>query len=220
MATNNPALPVLCFDPDQHPDATLKAFNEFVESFELRYDALYPDPPKISLETAIQRWRLTQDDDKTKLNVEAFDEIKEGLRSVDRVAKVLGLFSSKRLYQDWAAAEPSAKNRKEAKWGPFLTKMRAFYKPTENHTLKNYHFRQLTQGEDETLTAYCNHVESEAKHCQFNCTSEDCTAEATAVRDQILIGTVNSTVRAESLLKSWDLKTLLKSKVRRRAEPR
>ena len=158
MATSNPALPSLYFDPDKHPDSTLKAFNDFVESFELRYDALYPEPPKISLETAIERWKLCQGDEKVKLTGDQFDEIKEGLRSADRVTKLLGMFSSKRLYQDWLSAEPSEKNRKGAKWNTFLTKMRALYKPTENPTLKNYHFRQLVQCEDETLTAFCNRV--------------------------------------------------------------
>ena len=33
------------FDPDCHPDNTLKAFNEFVIDFNLRYAATYPDPP-------------------------------------------------------------------------------------------------------------------------------------------------------------------------------
>ena len=210
MATNNPALPTIYFDPDKHPDATLKAFNKFIKSFELQYDALYPEPPKISLETAIERWKLSQEDEKNRMTGEQFDEIKEGLRSADRVTKLLGMFSSKRLYQDWVTAEPSEKNRKGAKWGTFLAKMKEFYKPTENLTLKNYHFRQLIQGEEETLTAFCNRVETEAKHCQFNCESEHCTAEATAIRDQIVIGTVNNTVREEALLKSWDLKTLRK----------
>ena len=37
----------LFFDPDKHPEDTLKAFQEFVQTFELRYNAQYPDPPTI-----------------------------------------------------------------------------------------------------------------------------------------------------------------------------
>jgi hypothetical protein len=48
----------LYFDPDLHPDDTLRAFDEFIQSFELRYDAQYPDPPKTSLDGAIERWKL------------------------------------------------------------------------------------------------------------------------------------------------------------------
>ena len=33
------------FDPDNHPDDTLKSFVEFAQDFELRYAASYPDPP-------------------------------------------------------------------------------------------------------------------------------------------------------------------------------
>ena len=37
---------VLYFDPDKFTEKTLKALLEFVEDFELRYDASYPDSPK------------------------------------------------------------------------------------------------------------------------------------------------------------------------------
>ena len=37
---------------------TLKAFVEFVQDFELRYAATYPDIPKVSLDAAVQRWRI------------------------------------------------------------------------------------------------------------------------------------------------------------------
>ena len=37
-------IPSLFFDPDEHPEDTLKAFTGFVESFERRYNAQYPDP--------------------------------------------------------------------------------------------------------------------------------------------------------------------------------
>ena len=33
------------FEPDEHPEDTLKSFDEFIKVFGLRYDAQYPDPP-------------------------------------------------------------------------------------------------------------------------------------------------------------------------------
>jgi len=45
----------LFFDPDDHPDNTHKAFNEFTQIFELRYNAQYPDPSRVSLDAAIER---------------------------------------------------------------------------------------------------------------------------------------------------------------------
>ena len=47
------------FDPDKHPEDTLKAFEEFIKKFSLRYEAQFPDPPKVSLGAAIQRWKIT-----------------------------------------------------------------------------------------------------------------------------------------------------------------
>ena len=47
-----------------------------------------------------------------------------------------------------------------------------------------------------------------AKHCNFTCTAESCTAEDTAVRDQIIIGLKRNDIRQEALKKSWDLDTL------------
>ena len=86
--------------------------------------------------------------------------------------------------------------------------MRAYYKPTENSTLKNYHFRDMRQGPEETFTAFCSRVALEAGHCTFKCNNDNCTAEETATRDQIVIGTRYQNIREEALLKSWDLPTL------------
>ena len=44
----------LFFDPDQHPEGTLKAFEKFTQMFQLRYNAQYPEPPKVSLDAAIE----------------------------------------------------------------------------------------------------------------------------------------------------------------------
>jgi hypothetical protein len=183
---DNPVTTSLCFNPDDHPDATLKAFDDFVQMYELRYDAQYPDPPKVSIDAAIERWKLTQQNAEAKPTIDQYDEIRDEWRSKDRVAKFLGLFSTKRL-TDWTAAVPSETNRKAATWEIFKTKMKEFYKPTENTTLTNFYFRQLSHNKDETFTSFCNRVESESKHCQFKCQSDDCTAEATAIRDQIVI---------------------------------
>ena len=45
-------------NPDQHPEDTLKAFEEFIQLFKLRYDAQFPDPPKVSMDAAIDRWKV------------------------------------------------------------------------------------------------------------------------------------------------------------------
>ena len=144
----------LHFDPDQHPDDTLKAFNEFIQSFYLRYEAQYPDPPKVSIDAAIERWKLANDTAKPML--EQYDSLRNEWRSKDRVAKFLGMFSSRQMYADWQVAEPDETKRTQATWEYFDAQIQAYYKPTENLTLKNHQFRTLMQATHEAFPAFCN----------------------------------------------------------------
>ena len=123
----------LYFDPDLFPNDLLKAFSEFIQDFVLRYEAKFPDPPKASLDTALERWKLLNP---KKPTIEEYDSIVEEWRNRDKVAKFLGIYSSRRMFSDWKAAEPSEQNRKEASWDEFVTKMETYYRPTENLTLK------------------------------------------------------------------------------------
>ena len=118
------------------------------------------------------------------------------------------MFSSHKLYEDWCVAQPDEEERSNARWPEFVESMRKYYKPTENLTLKHFNFRTLTQQSDETFPRFCNRVEAEAKHCSFKCTSDTCTSENVAVRDQIIIGTSDTDIRDEALKQSWDLKQL------------
>ena len=111
----------LYFDPDCHPDDTLKSFGEFAQDFELRYSATYPDPPKVSLESAIQRWKLTNDSKSPSVN--EYDSIIDEWKSRDMVAKFLGIYSSRRFYTDWVSALPNEGERKNATWAILKTKI-------------------------------------------------------------------------------------------------
>ena len=112
------------------------------------------------------------------------------------------------MYEDWSAEEPDPEQRNEVTWEIFVKKMKEFYKPAQNVTLKNNQFRSISQERDESFQAFCNRVDRESRHCYFKCTSKKCTAEETAVRDQIMIGTNNDIIHEEALLKAWDLKSL------------
>ena len=97
------AASALFVDLDDHPEDTLKAFNEFIQVFELRYNAQYPDPPNVSLDAAIQRWKFTnttQANPNPKPTLAQYNQISAEWRSKDRVAKFLGMFTSSRLYTD------------------------------------------------------------------------------------------------------------------------
>ena len=201
----------LYFDPNENAENPLKAFNDFCDTFLLRYDALYPDPPKVSLEAAITRWtygQRTVANPDPKPNLEQYDEIRNSWRNTDKVTKFLGLFSSKQFQNDWLAAEPDPAIRSGISWGEFVDKMKTFYKPADNPTLRNYQFRNLSQRDDETFIAFVTRVEQEARNCSFKCQHADCTSEETNVRDQIVFGTKHDLIRDDAMIKSWDLKTL------------
>ena len=109
----------LFFNPEDHPENTLKAFQEFIQHFELHYDASYPDPPKVSLEAVIERLKImgaTPGNPSTKPNLEQFDNLCEHTKSHEKVSKFLGTYSSRRLYTDWCMAAPEEKTRKNAQW--------------------------------------------------------------------------------------------------------
>ena len=208
---NEPRSQQVFFNPDDHPEDTLKAFEEFTKIFNLRYDAQYPDPPKVSLEAAIERWIVTNATEakpKPKPNLEQYDKICSDWKQKDKVAKLLGMFSSHKLYEDWCVAQPDENERPKAKWPEFVRIMKEYYKPTENETLKHYTFRSIFQQPDETFPRFCNRVDAEARHCNFKCPSVNCTAESVAIRDQIIIGTNDNSIREEALKQSWDLKDL------------
>ena len=57
----------LHYDPDCYPDDTLEAFTDFVLDFELWYDDNFPDPPKVFLDPAFLRWKLSRDDQKPSI---------------------------------------------------------------------------------------------------------------------------------------------------------
>ena len=132
----------LCFDPNEHPENRLKPFQEFL-CFQLWYIDLYPGPPKVSLDEAIECWKISQaapENPSSKPNLEQFDEICEDTKSRDKNAKFLGMYSSSRLYTDWCMAVPTEKARKYVKWNKVVTIVTQYYKPTESIALKHFQF--------------------------------------------------------------------------------
>ena len=99
--------------------------------YELRYSARYTDPPsKVSLDAAIERWKLTTATDAQpdlKPNLAQYDEIRAEWRSKDKVTKFLGMFCSARLYTDWQVALPDPTDRDSATWPQFLFAIRTYY---------------------------------------------------------------------------------------------
>ena len=149
----------LQFNPDDHPYTTLKAFNEFIEQYEFRYDAQFPEVQKNMLTSAIEKFKTENADADPDFNEK--QTLKNAVKSKDKVRKLLGFFATYRLQQDWKAAVPITANRDGSTWENFVETMRTYYKPTENSTLRNYEFRHLTQKSGESFSAFCNRIEKE-----------------------------------------------------------
>ena len=63
-------IPNLQFNQDRFPHTTLKAFNEFIEQYEFRYEAQYPEPPKHAIEACITKWTATTKREPTYTDME------------------------------------------------------------------------------------------------------------------------------------------------------
>ena len=87
-----------------------------------------------------------------------------------------------------------------------MRKIQEFYKPTDNPTLKNFHFRALIQQDQESFPAFCNRVEKEARHCRFNCDNENCSAEKIAT-NVAKPDTLLKSVRALKISDKWSQRT-------------
>ena len=120
-ATTPRGIQNLQFSPDRFPHATLKAFNEFIEQYEFRYEAQYPEPPKHANEACSTKWTATINEEPIYTDMEF---IKNTWISKDKVKKVLGFFATARLIQDWKAAEPNEVLSKDCTWDYFLQKLR------------------------------------------------------------------------------------------------
>ena len=136
------------------------------------------------------------------------DTIRNEWISKDKVWKLLGFFSSLRLQQGWKAAESNPDILKNAEWDYCIERMRQYYKPTENHIIRNFEFRQIMQLPNETFRAFCNRVEAAGKTCTFCNCKKNCVAEEFAIRDQTVIGTINEVICEKAMLKNWNLQEL------------
>ena len=64
----------LYLDPDLYPNSTQRKLSEFIHTFRLRYEAQYPDPLKVLMGAAIEKWKLCNPE--KKVNLDAYDEIR------------------------------------------------------------------------------------------------------------------------------------------------
>ena len=90
-----------------------------------------------------------------------------------------------------------------------VNRFRQAFGLNRNVTLANYRFRSLRQGPEEDFDKFVIRVKQEVKNCSFNCTSPTCTASQTMIRDQILIGTTDDSLREKALAEQMDLNNVV-----------
>ena len=129
--------------------------------------------------------------------------IKNTSISKDKVKRLLEFFTTPRLIQDWKATESNEVLSRDCIWDYFIQILRLYYKPTKNPIIRNFEFRKLVEAKHETFSAFCNRVEAAGHTCPF-CKYGDCSAEEYVIRDQIVIGTPNGSIREKA---NWKLET-------------
>ena len=88
-------------------------------------------------------------------------------------------------------------------------KFRTRFRLSQNTTLSNYKFRKVMQAEKESFDSFVIRVRQEAQTCNFQCAHNNCTIKDVMIRDHILFGTVDDTIRRHALHDEWDLAMLI-----------
>ena len=109
---------LLKFNPDKHPHVTSKAFNDFIEQFEFRYNAQCTELSRNVIENVILKWRALNN--KHEPSEKDIETVRNKWVSKDKVRKLLVFFLSPRLQQDWKATEPNPELLTNAEWDYLL----------------------------------------------------------------------------------------------------
>ena len=91
-----------------YSDNTLKKFKEFIQTYQLRYEALHSDSPKVSMDSAIQKWKLVNPESKLDMNLYGSEWIHK-----DMAANFLGIFSLAITFDDRQKAITDERDRKK-----------------------------------------------------------------------------------------------------------
>ena len=176
------------FDPEAHRSNVYDAFSEFVETYKYEYEAVAKEPPE----------SITEEADRTKW-------IEINMRKL-----FLGRYCSRNFQKDYEAAVPLAE-RTSLTFTQMVTKMKKRYEPSRNYTLANFEFHGLRQEVDgESFDNFAHRVRAQSQQCQFSC-GETCTVPDIMIRDQLIIGTNNSSIRENALREQWSLKDLIEN---------
>ena len=177
-----------CFNPNEHQENVLEAFNKFIATFKYTYDAISKEPPStIEGEEAKKRWH-----------------------EVNKRKIFLGRYSSRELQQEYEECVQE-EDRATMTFSKLVEALQARFKLSSNTTLSNYKFRGLKQKSGESFNQFVIRLKHESMTCNFTCESANCDVLATLLRDQILFGTHNDEIRRHALHEQWELEDLVKN---------
>ena len=86
-------------------------------------------------------------------------------------------------------------DREKMTFENMLLCFRQEFKLNSNTTLANFKFRKLIQLQNESFDLFAVRIEGMAEACEFTCESKTCTAKTTMIKDQLIIGTREDTIR-------------------------
>ena len=173
------------FDPNGH-EHVCQAFDDFMLSFDYTYESIAKDPPStVTGDDAVKAWT------------------EQNKRKV-----FLGKFASRNLQKEYEEITTETE-RATMTFKTMKEKFQQRFQLSNNSTLANYKFRQLTQESDESFDQFVIRTKKESQGCAFKCASTTCTVKDTLVRDQIILGTKDDDIRRTALHEQWDLTTLV-----------
>ena len=170
------------FDPEEHPGDLYNAFGEYINMYQYEYEATAKSPPAGS------------------------DVEKAAWIQQDKRRQLLGRFASRNLQKDFEDIVVAAQ-RSTITFDETVRLLKDRYKPTRNLTFAHYQFHKMTQKSSEAFDVFVNRVKHEASNCEFTC-NDDCTVGNILIRDQIIVGTTDDSIRKEALNNQWNLQDL------------
>ena len=178
--------PPKIFDPADHPEDAAKAFKLFIRQWKLWYKAecmqqIKPNTPEATKAQHMANFFRAS----ISINNRLLDDI---------------LHEFKGNEQDF----------ENATFEIMVDKLTTRYEPSTNQVLTNFQFHLLHQKAGEPIDSFINRVKEHATRCTFKCTHANCTVTETLIRDRIVTGTTNKTIRDTALLKQYDLTQLEK----------
>ena len=188
METSNKTPLYTAFDPLAYDAGeVLSYFDRYVKAFRYAYNALNRFPPaSVTTEEARKEWKAK-----------------------DKARTFLGHYAHRNL-QERLEDAIDEERLDDITFEELVETVKAQYKLNTNDTLTHYKFKCLVQQPGESFDMFAIRTKRLAQSCKFKCANEDCDVWKVLVRDQLLFGTTNKSLREKALSEQWNFDDLIK----------